>query len=110
MTDPFRPAWGFEAKRGNDTTSGFAAPRVAGDDNHPAKATPTSVPVIALAIFISVWLLALCEGTLAWVVLEYAEDFGWVARIPWWPCVVIALCVNLIVALHKAAFRTFDRQ
>jgi hypothetical protein len=58
------------------------------------------------AMLVAVWLVSLVQGTLAWVMLEYIEDIGWLDdRVPWWPCVAIVAAVNMIRFFDRVAFR-----
>lgn len=80
------------------------APRVIPDGPQEPK-VPSSGAMFA-AMLVAVWLVSLLQGTLAWVVLEYVEDIGWIdSRVPWWPCVAIAAAVNMIRFFDRVAFR-----
>ena len=76
----------------------------------PVTAPPADRPmtpgVLFAAMLVSVWLVSLAQGTLAWVVLEYVEDIGWLdGRVAWWPCVAIVAALNMMRFFDRVAFR-----
>jgi hypothetical protein len=72
------------------------------DEDEAAKPVIVGAVMAGMA---SIILLSLTQGTLAWLIFESLEDFGFVdQRLPWNPFVIIALAVNLIRVFDRAAF------
>ena len=95
----------FEPKT-SPGTSGFRyteAPSVLPEIEQAPQQSP---PMLLAAMLVAVWLVSIVQGTLAWIVLEYIEDIGWLdERVPWWPCVAIIAALNMIRFFDRVAFR-----
>lgn len=91
--------WKFDAK--NPADRAVTAPRVV-PDGRPA--TPNGAAGM-LAGLISLALLGVVEGTLAWVALRWAADLGWLDQAPdWVPVVGMALAVTYLRGFDRAVF------
>lgn len=98
MNEPMRP-WAFEPKNNKS----FQMPNFV--DEEPEETKPNWFAMFLSGV-VSIALLSLCEGTLAWIALEHVEDIGWIeTRVAWSPVVAIAMCINLIRGFDRAIFR-----
>jgi hypothetical protein len=97
--DSWGGPWRFDAKDPNDRS--LTPPRVLPDGNpvQSASLATFSWGIVALG------LLALCEGTLAWFALRWADTLGWLPESPGWaPVVGIAVAVTYLRAFDRAVF------
>ncbi len=98
MSDAFGN-WRFDPKDPADR--GLTPPRVL-PDGAPVTGRGAAVAwgLVALG------LLAVCEGTLAWVALRWVHTLGWLDEPPGWsPVVGIALAVTYLRGFDRAVFR-----
>lgn len=102
MSDDRFTGWRFDAKDDDrDRPLFVSSPRVLPDGR------PTTVNAAAVVWgFAALGLLAVCEGTLAWVALRWAASLGWLAETPGWsPVVGIAVAVTYLRGIDRAVFR-----
>jgi hypothetical protein len=97
VTEGFE-GWRFDAKAPADRS--LMPPRVAPDGPTVSSGTVAA----ALGGVVALTLLAVCEGTFAWIALRWAAELGWMQAPGWLPLVGIALAVTFLRGIDRAVF------